>query len=416
MWGALAFVTSCGGSSASNGTDSNTHWLKDCDEDSDCGSLSCICGVCSAACESDAACAAFGSEAACEVPTGCASAAMACVRPASGGDGGSGGGSQSPACAAMDARTGSLSCGDVVGYAYDGRICGPVHCSCEGSQCDQMFGSMAACDAAYAACYSEQGVLQACSGHAECQVLSRTCCESCGVPEADTLIATSLRVQSLRDVAACIGDPDGGCTGCVTTANPLISARCVEGTCQLVDVTEQAECQTSDDCQLVSKDCCECPEDARSGFVAMSKNTAPSFCNDDGCLPCTHEPDLRVSVTCNTELGKCEMLSIPAVGCTPVDCTGLDEANCEDRPASAAVDGCEPRYGAPWPDGLGELQYAGCAQVCCDDDERCPGNIDAEVCIANEAGECWTISAPPVPQGWKLLAEDSCGTVPQCEQ
>lgn len=416
MCSGLAFVASCGGSSASDGTDSNTHWLKDCDADSECGSLSCICGVCTSACDSNAACVAFGSDAACDVPTGCGSASAACVRRAAGGDGGSGGGGQSSACAAMDARTGSLSCGDVVGYAYDGRICGAVHCTCEGSACDQMFGSMAACDAAYADCYSEQGVLQGCSGHANCHVLSRTCCPSCGIPEADTLIATYSRLQSLRDVGACIGEPDGGCPECVTMANPLISSRCVEERCELIDMTEQADCQSDDDCQLVSKDCCECPEDPRSGFVAMSKNTAPSFCNDDGCLPCTYEPDLNVAVTCNTGLGKCEKVVRAGNDCAPRDCAFLDEASCTAQPASAAADGCQPRYGARWPDDIAQLTYVGCAQVCCDSDEQCPANINAEVCVANQAGECWTISAPPVPQGWKLLAEDSCGTVPECQQ
>jgi hypothetical protein len=74
----------------------------------------------------------------------------------------------------------------------------------------------------------------------------------------------------------------------------------------------------------------------------------------------------------------------------------------------------QPRYGAPWPDDPAELQYAGCAQVCCDANEECPGYIDAEVCAADDTGACWTLSGPPVPQGWKLLLEDGCGEVPQC--
>jgi hypothetical protein len=187
----------------------------------------------------------------------------------------------------------------------------------------------------------------------------------------------------------------------------------VEERCQLVDVTEQADCQSDDDCQLVSKDCCECPEDPRSGFVAMSKNAAPPFCGDDGCLPCTYEPDMQLGVTCNIELGKCEMVRTPDVACTPVDCAGLDEVSCAQQSSTADTDGCEPRYGTPWPAEPTELQYAGCAPVCCDAHENCPGNVDSEVCATDEAGACWTLSAPPVPQGWKLLVEDSCGTVPE---
>jgi hypothetical protein len=188
----------------------------------------------------------------------------------------------------------------------------------------------------------------------------------------------------------------------------------VDERCELVDVTEQADCQRDDDCQLVSKDCCECPQDARSGFVAMSKNTAPSFCNDDGCLPCTHEPDLTLGVTCNTALGKCEMVRAPDVGCTPTSCTGLNEASCLQQAPTADTDGCQPRYGAPWPAEPSELQYAGCAQVCCAANESCPGNIDAEVCAADDTGACWTLSAPPVPQGWTLLAEEACSEVSAC--
>jgi hypothetical protein len=206
----------------------------------------------------------------------------------------------------MDAHNGSLNCGNVVGYSYDGRICAPVYCSCEGSECDDMFGSMAECDAAYTDCYATQGVLQSCSGHASCHVLPRTCCQSCGVPEPDMLIAIYSRQMSLND--QCIGDPDAGCPECGTTPNPDVSARCVEDTCQLVDLTGQADCQTSDDCQLVSKDCCICAEDPRSGFVAMSKNAGrPSFCGNDDCEPCTRESDRELAVTCNIELGKCEV-------------------------------------------------------------------------------------------------------------
>lgn len=36
--------------------DSHTNWLKTCDSDSDCGALSCLCGVCTAPCGADAAC------------------------------------------------------------------------------------------------------------------------------------------------------------------------------------------------------------------------------------------------------------------------------------------------------------------------------------------------------------------------
>ncbi len=75
---ALVLLASCGGKTTSsspanggNGTDSNTHWLSRCDEDSDCkDGLSCLCGVCSSRCDSDDACEDFGTGGMC-LPVSC---------------------------------------------------------------------------------------------------------------------------------------------------------------------------------------------------------------------------------------------------------------------------------------------------------------------------------------------------------
>jgi hypothetical protein len=40
--------------------DGQTHWMTHCDEDDDCGGLSCICGACTETCESDDACSVQG--------------------------------------------------------------------------------------------------------------------------------------------------------------------------------------------------------------------------------------------------------------------------------------------------------------------------------------------------------------------
>jgi hypothetical protein len=45
--------------------DSQTHWLRECSSDRDCGSLSCICGVCSRLCDDDSSCATAGKTAFC---------------------------------------------------------------------------------------------------------------------------------------------------------------------------------------------------------------------------------------------------------------------------------------------------------------------------------------------------------------
>jgi hypothetical protein len=104
--------------------------------------------------------------------------------------------------------------------------------------------------------------------------------------------------------------------------------------------------------------------------------------------------------------------------CAQVNCAALDEAACKAHPVTEATDGCVPRYGARWPDEIGpDLIYAGCAPGCCKSNGHCLGGQDAFVCAANEAGACWTLTAPPAPAGWTLLGnDDDCSTVDECNE
>jgi hypothetical protein len=52
----LGLMGACGKSTSHGGTDSSTHWLQRCDQDTDCGTLSCICGACTLPCEDVAIC------------------------------------------------------------------------------------------------------------------------------------------------------------------------------------------------------------------------------------------------------------------------------------------------------------------------------------------------------------------------
>jgi hypothetical protein len=65
----LLLLCGCGSkASDENGTDSNTHWLKHCSKDAECGGeLRCLCGACSAPCESLSACSGFGEGALCSL-------------------------------------------------------------------------------------------------------------------------------------------------------------------------------------------------------------------------------------------------------------------------------------------------------------------------------------------------------------
>lgn len=90
------------------------------------------------------------------------------------------------------------------------------------------------------------------------------------------------------------------------------------------------------------------------------------------------------------------------------DCANLVEAACE------AAEGCVARYGAPSPDPLEDgTIYAGCATSCTNDD--CPAPPDASACAKDETGACWTLSSPPVPDGWTLLGiDEDCSTLSDC--
>src|SRR5688572_23608952 len=46
----------CGKLASDAGTDSSTHWLQRCDDDSACGALRCVCGACTLPCADVSAC------------------------------------------------------------------------------------------------------------------------------------------------------------------------------------------------------------------------------------------------------------------------------------------------------------------------------------------------------------------------
>jgi hypothetical protein len=105
-----------------------------------------------------------------------------------------------------------------------------------------------------------------------------------------------------------------------------------------------------------------------------------------------------------------------AASCTISDCEGLNESDCVALTQSAARTGCIPVYGTVWPnEPSGEAQYAGCATECCGDE--CESHPDAEACVADKLGKCWTISSPPAPAGWELLSVvKGCDEFPECAE
>lgn len=76
----LSLLGACAKTTTHVETDGQTHWMQRCDDSSDCGELSCICGVCTETCTEGAECM-FGSDASCQ-PTSLALGENACEQAA----------------------------------------------------------------------------------------------------------------------------------------------------------------------------------------------------------------------------------------------------------------------------------------------------------------------------------------------
>jgi hypothetical protein len=74
------WLVACTG--ATTGTDTRTNWLSFCTTDNACGpELSCVCGVCTKACEAPSDCSSLGSGASCFEVQGCSAAGQVCAQP-----------------------------------------------------------------------------------------------------------------------------------------------------------------------------------------------------------------------------------------------------------------------------------------------------------------------------------------------
>jgi len=76
----LAFPLGCETEAGEPSTGSESHFLRSCHDDSECGELSCLCGVCSAPCDADAVCTELDAAAEC-VPSAARPSESACATP-----------------------------------------------------------------------------------------------------------------------------------------------------------------------------------------------------------------------------------------------------------------------------------------------------------------------------------------------
>jgi hypothetical protein len=215
-------------------------------------------------------------------------------------------------CEAMDAKPSGSRCARIAGYRFNGQLCEGIACECVGRDCERTFATMEECDRAYDGCYADKGFPRYCSQHLDCALYQRTCCSSCGVPQADTFLALRLGALSPAQAMICLGQPGAGCPECESGSNPSVYAACIDGQCSVVDVTEYAACDGPSDCSIVTKDCCDCGGDfTPSGVMAVGPSfVRPERCDGVGCDGCIPPIPGNVAATCDANLGVCRTLEM----------------------------------------------------------------------------------------------------------
>jgi hypothetical protein len=365
LLGAGLLAGSCGGS-AGTGTDSNTHWLRGCTADSECGSLACVCGACKRRCADDrecsglrgATCAASSAcssgeenrtcQALCSTDGDCSAldAGLHCDSgtcrarsegsggsPATGGSGGATGGGGNVTGGGGSGGAGSDECatpmqvnGDgtpctasTARYFWTGKGCMPFQCdTCEGADCDKLYASASACDLAHAACYESAGVTRACTVNSDCSLTIRGCCGSCGLVDERQLLGIRADESSAYGMNLC---REAACPACVSSIDPRAYPVCEAGLCA---VKTRPSCAGLDQPTCASTASCQ----VRSGTDA-SGATVYAGCRYSGAdaplcntvLACGHEdvPDgvcLRFSDTCVPD-GWVVDVSCASPGCPP---------------------------------------------------------------------------------------------------
>jgi len=136
----------CGETASSIGTE--THWFQECDAESDCNNLACVCGICTLLCSEDSDCSQASEIAECTAPAdpgACSGGEVMHCRPASlssersdgfaGADDGSSGGDSPTGTSTSDGGTGnscSASCDTPAGEVHPFESVEEVYAAMEG--------------------------------------------------------------------------------------------------------------------------------------------------------------------------------------------------------------------------------------------------------------------------------------------
>jgi hypothetical protein len=232
---------------------------------------------------------------------------MECPIGGASGEGGSGGsdagagGSTAGAgptepCAPMDVNQTGIDLPCLPGpptYAWNGDYCAAFSaCGCEGEDCDELYPTLAACDASYQACYESQGITGACEQDADCRLTYRGCCEPCAdVVGLDGLAATTESEEPNWHVCQQTADCDQ-CAEPPYEPSQEAGVACRQNRCTVVSRCEGLDQDGSngDEQQCRDRSMCKPLFGHRPGV------------EEDGYVGCAFDPESEVNAPSQCEL------------------------------------------------------------------------------------------------------------------
>jgi hypothetical protein len=172
----------------------------------------------------------------------------------------------------------------------------------------------------FAACGGESrdskdaSIVGACDVHADCIVVPKSCCGSCGAATPDDSIAVSVKGRDTYQRAACEGV--GGCPACaVLVEDPRLLGVCVGKRCEVIRLHDHptTRCADDTDCEIRTRDCCPCGGETRPGrLIALRKDAMSAYADlacepDQGCPECAPIYPPEVTARCGAS-AHCEAI------------------------------------------------------------------------------------------------------------
>jgi len=131
-----------------------------------------------------------------------------------------------------------------------------------------------------------QPLVFACESHADCEVVPKSCCGTCGAPTRDDAIAVSNDKRDAYRSLAC--EDTAGCPACAPLfVDPRLLGLCQGERCELVRLHDHpvAACTEDSECLVRTRDCCECGGEMSPGRLIAIRTDGESYYRDLACDP-----------------------------------------------------------------------------------------------------------------------------------